>query len=87
MTWRLHIQTACLIEPSMFSIVFMFYNPPWRTCWNREASCPARSFGHQGRLEEHELEAVRGAKVGKEKSDEPTVDGRSPAPAVICETP
>lgn len=48
---------------------------------------PGPLTGHQGRLEEHELEAVRGVKVGKEKSDEPTVDGRSPAPAVISETP
>lgn len=83
MTWRLHIQTACLIETSMFLIVFIcFIIPPflvsvWRPCWNREPVQPGPLTGHRARLEEHEWE----------KSDEPTVHGRGPAPAVICETP
>lgn len=40
MTWRLHIQTASLIETSMFSIFFncfyiMFYNPSF-SCFGME---------------------------------------------------
>ena len=67
----------------------MFYNPSLETLLEtgKQVVQPGLLTGHPGRLEEHELEAVRGAKVGKEKSDEPTVDGRNPAPAVISETP